>query len=55
VTLFLQITEQWKDSIGRMVIEKPGVKFGDDGKSISDEYKEYNAVYNRFYDYLRML
>jgi pimeloyl-ACP methyl ester carboxylesterase len=55
VEAFLGITEQWKDSMGRMVIEKPGVKLGDDGKTISAEYKEYNAVYNRFYDYLRML
>jgi len=37
------------------MIEKQGVQYGDKGDSLSAVYKESNTVYNRLYDYLRVL
>ena len=52
---FLAVTEQWKDRLGRLVIEKAGVSFGDEGDKISDLYKTNNIISNRLNDYLRVL
>jgi esterase/lipase len=51
---FLGVTEQWKDTIARIVVEKQGVSYGDNGDKLTKTYKENNAVYNRLYDYLRV-
>ena len=52
---FLQIMSQFKEKVVGLAIEKQGVKFGDTGDSMTQAYKQNNAIYNRFYDYLRVL
>jgi dienelactone hydrolase len=52
---FLAVTEQWNDKLGRLVVEKAGVGYGDEGNNVSTVYKENNVVQNRLYDYLRVL
>jgi pimeloyl-ACP methyl ester carboxylesterase len=51
---FLGLLSQFdKEAVG-IAIEKQGVRYGDEGDRLSDEYKQNNAVYNRLYDYLRV-
>lgn len=52
---FLSIAAKFKEQVVGLMIEKQGVKYGDKGDSLSLLYKENNTVYNRLYDYLRVL
>jgi pimeloyl-ACP methyl ester carboxylesterase len=52
---FLGILRQFEKKCVGLAIEKEGVSFGDVGDSMSTKYKRSNTVYNRFYDYLRVL
>ncbi len=52
---FLGLAAEFSDQVVGLVIEKQGVKYGDRGDKITKEYKEHNTVYNRLYDYLRVL
>jgi esterase/lipase len=52
---FLGLAKKFEDKAVGLAIEKEGVKYGDKGDSLTDIYKENNAVYNRLYDYLRVL
>jgi dienelactone hydrolase len=51
----LGLLSQYGDKAAGLVIEKQGVKYGDNGDSISSEYVQHNTIYNRLYDYLRVL
>jgi len=52
---FLGLIGQFKDKVVGMTIEKEGVNFGDQGDSVRVAYRENNTIYNRLYDYLRVL
>ncbi|MEO6548011.1 MAG: hypothetical protein ABIN94_08425 [Ferruginibacter sp.] len=52
---FLGVAAKFDDQVAGLMIEKQGVKYGDTGDSLSTTYKENNTVYNRLYDYLRVL
>lgn len=52
---FLGIAAKFEEQVVGLMIEKQGVKYGDTGDSLSPLYKENNTVYNRLYDYLRVL
>ncbi|MEO7524398.1 MAG: alpha/beta hydrolase, partial [Ferruginibacter sp.] len=52
---FLRIASKFSEQVAGLVIEKQGVKYGDKGDSLTQEYKDHNVVYNRVYDYLRVL
>jgi len=52
---FLAVMAQFQNKAVGLVIEKQGVKYGDKGDTLSEIYKQNNAVYNRLYDYLRVL
>ena len=52
---FLNIASKFGDQVAGLMIEKQGVKYGDKGDSLTQLYKENNTVYNRLYDYLRVL
>lgn len=50
---FLGIMRQFEKKAVGLAIEKQGVNYGDKGDTLTEVYKENNAVYNRLYDYLR--
>lgn len=52
---FLKILRQFDKKVIGLTIEKQGVQFGDKGDTLSEIYKPNNMVYNRLYDYLRVL
>ncbi|MEO5943785.1 MAG: alpha/beta hydrolase-fold protein [Ferruginibacter sp.] len=52
---FLGVAAKFDEQVAGLMIEKQGVQFGDKGDSLSAVYKENNTVYNRLYDYLRVL
>ena len=52
---FLELLAQFEDKAVGLAIEKQGVHFGDEGTSPSEEYLQHNTIYNRVYDYLRVL
>lgn len=52
---FLYLLDQFSQKAVGLAIEKQGVQLGDKGDVLSDQYKQHNAVYNRLYDYLRVL
>ena len=52
---FLRIMNQYQNKAVGLAIEKQGVYFGDKGDTLSEIYKQNNTVYNRLYDYLRVL
>lgn len=52
---FLGLADLFKDKVAALAIEKQGVRLDDAGDSLSPEYVQYNAVFNRLYDYLRVL
>lgn len=52
---FLGVAAKFEEQVAGLMIEKQGVKYGDKGDSLSVIYKENNTVYNRLYDYLRVL
>ncbi|MEO5888595.1 MAG: alpha/beta hydrolase [Ferruginibacter sp.] len=51
---FLKLVKQFEKKAVGIAIEKEGVNYGDKGDTLSDNYKQHNAVYNRLYDYLRL-
>jgi pimeloyl-ACP methyl ester carboxylesterase len=51
----LQILGIFENRAVGLAIEKQGVLYGDTGDSLTMEYKRWNTVYNRLYDYLRVL
>ena len=52
---FLQLTESYGDRYARLVVEKVGVKRGDDGQHCTQDYLAYNTVDLRVFDYLQVL
>lgn len=52
---FLGVAAKFEEQVAGLMIEKQGVKYGDKGDKLTVEYKENNTVYNRLYDYLRVL
>lgn len=52
---FLSIMRKFEKKAVGLAIEKQGVRYGDKGDSLSEIYKQNNTVYNRLYDYLRVL
>lgn len=52
---FLGLLRKFDSSVVGLGIEKQGVHLGDKGDSLSPEYIKNNTVYNRLYDYLRVL
>jgi pimeloyl-ACP methyl ester carboxylesterase len=52
---FLGIMHQFQNKAVGLAIEKQGVNYGDKGDTLSEIYKQNNTVYNRLYDYLRVL
>jgi pimeloyl-ACP methyl ester carboxylesterase len=52
---FLSIMHQFEKKAVGLAIEKEGVQYSDKGDTLSDVYKQNNTVYNRLYDYLRVL
>jgi esterase/lipase len=52
---FLSIMQQFEKKIVGLAMEKEGVQYGDKGDTLLDVYKQNNTVYNRLYDYLRVL
>ena len=52
---FLNLMRQFEKKAVGLAIEKQGVKFGDTGDTMTEVYEQNNAVYNRLYDYLRVL
>lgn len=52
---FLQLTESYGDRYARLVVEKVGVKRGDDGQHCTQDYLNYNTVDLRVFDYLQVL
>jgi len=52
---FLGLIGQFEKQIVGLAIEKQGVKFGDSGDNLTNEYIMNNTIYNRLYDYLRVL
>jgi dienelactone hydrolase len=52
---FLGLAAQFGKQVIGLVLEKQGVKYGDKGDSLAKSYTENNTVYNRLYDYLRVL
>lgn len=51
---FLGLLNQFGKKAVGLALEKQGVSYGDNGDSLSDEYKQNNTIYNRLYDYLRV-
>jgi len=51
---FLDLLSQYNNKVVGLAIEKQGVKYGDRGDVMSDEYKWNNTIHNRVYDYLRV-
>ena len=52
---FLGVMRPFQAKAVGLVIEKEGVTYGDQGDSMTTAYKANNSVYNRLYDYLRVL
>lgn len=52
---FLELMRQYEKQAVGLVIEKQGVHYGDAGDTLRSEYKPNNTIYNRLYDYLRVL
>jgi dienelactone hydrolase len=52
---FLGLTESYGDRYARLVVEKVGVKRGDDGQHCTQDYLTYNTVDLRIFDYLQVL
>jgi len=52
---FLRITKNFEQQAVGLAIEKQGVAYGDKADSLADIYKLNNTIYNRLYDYLRVL
>jgi len=52
---FLSVMGQFKNKVVGLVIEKQGVKLGDSGDTLKQEYVDNNTIQNRLYDYLRVL
>lgn len=52
---FLELMRIFEKKAVGLVIEKQGVNYGDAGDTLRNDYKPNNAVYNRLYDYLRVL
>jgi esterase/lipase len=52
---FLSIMRQFEKKTVGLAMEKEGVKYGDKGDTLLDVYKQNNTIYNRLYDYLRVL
>jgi pimeloyl-ACP methyl ester carboxylesterase len=52
---FLGLMSQFQNKAVGLALEKQGVNYGDKGDTLSETYKQNNAVYNRLYDYLRVL
>lgn len=52
---FLDLTESYGEHYARLVVEKVGVKRGDDGQHCTQDYLTYNTVDLRVFDYLQVL
>jgi len=52
---FLGLLSQYSDQVVGLTIEKQGVKMGDLGDVMKEEYRLNNTVHNRLFDYLRVL
>ena len=52
---FLGVVGQFEKQVVGLAIEKQGVKFGDTGDKLTQEYIANNTIQNRLYDYLRVL
>lgn len=52
---FLGLVGQFEKKVVGLAIEKQGVKLGDSGNKLSQEYIANNTIQNRLYDYLRVL
>ena len=52
---FLGVIGQFEKKVVGLAIEKQSVKLGDSGDKLTQEYIVNNTIYNRLYDYLRVL
>ena len=52
---FLGVIKQFEKQVVGLAIEKQGVKYGDLGDKLTQEYITNNTIQNRLYDYLRTL
>ncbi|HSK12589.1 MAG TPA: hypothetical protein VK907_05205, partial [Phnomibacter sp.] len=52
---FLGLASVAGDRAAGLVLEKQGVRYGDDGKQMRDEYRLHNNLHNRLMDALRTL
>lgn len=52
---FLGLLQPFNTKAVGLVIEKQGVKFGDQGDTLRDDFIQNNSVHQQLYDYLRVL